>query len=836
MAEEHASLADSAVSDSNTLKFSPSELRERVNKTLGGGASGAIYSLKGFPKLVVREIRLDGMSTGDAEAAKVALTRLTGMSHPGVLRCHQVVEDGDFIYVVMDRYQDTLEKMLIKHMRAREPVSEKLLFSILGQIASALVHLHDFCREGIDGRLCEGIGYRSLTPASILVSKDKKRVVLADFGLCKGAMTNGTTKVESPAYMAPETLLEGKVTPTSDIWSLGVIVYELAALSSPSFVKDGDPQVVFTGDWRPNLTAIKSVRIKEILGRILVPDPEARPSAKELVGLIKEQTSVSTRAGEDLRAQVRALSSESVSLREELIKAVARIDEFEQQLANAVKTLERRIDCISGAAHASKSELLTTVPPASSLITGDSSWTDLMRAAANGNIEVVKKHLADKDKKNSDGETALMIAARAGHADVVELLDPTDEDGVTALMRAAEKGTVEDVALLIKCGANKQDNYGYTALMYAAENGHTECVKLLAEQEAGMQDEDGWTALMWAAQDSHVDCVRLLLEKESGMRKNDGVTSLMVAAAAGSEECIPFLLQKEGCMRDNDGWTALAHAAEENHSECVRLLMKHESSVSGWTSLICAAYLGDVDAVRDNLHEKGRKDITGLTALMWAAQKGHKGVVKVLLEHEKGAKNNQNHSSLYYALKSGHIEAAKIVIPHEDPTDENGVTALMRAAARGDAEMVELLAPLQKGAKDKDGNTALVFAARAGQGAMLELLDPPDCNGVTALMRAASRSNVEAVRALIPLQKGKKMLGDIHINGLRISSGTALMMAAAHGHAEAVKLLVGHEGGAKDGAGRTALMVAAQGGHAECIKLLLNREAGMRTKTATLLS
>ncbi|ESU40251.1 Tenascin [Giardia duodenalis] len=92
----------------------------------------------------------------------------------------------------MDRHQDTPEKMLIKHMRACEPVSEKLLFSLLGQIASALAHLHDFCREGI--------GYRSLTPASILV-----------------------------------------------------------------------------------------------------PGSEARPSAKELVGLIKEQTSVSTRAGEDLR-------------------------------------------------------------------------------------------------------------------------------------------------------------------------------------------------------------------------------------------------------------------------------------------------------------------------------------------------------------------------------------------------------------------------------------------------------------------------------------------------------------------------------------------------------
>ncbi|ESU40405.1 Ankyrin repeat protein [Giardia duodenalis] len=195
----------------------------------------------------------------------------------------------------------------------------------------------------------------------------------------------------------------------------------------------------------------------------------------------------------------------SQSFREDIIKAVARIDGFEQQLANAVKAPERRIECISGAARASKPDLLTTVPPASSMITGNSPWIDLMRAAANGNIEAAKQRLSDKDKKNSDGDTALMVAARAGRVEVVELLDPTDEDGVTALMRAAEKGAVEDLALLIQCGANKQENYGYTALMYAAENGRTECVKLLAEQESGTQTTNGRAALIYAvANDSGV--------------------------------------------------------------------------------------------------------------------------------------------------------------------------------------------------------------------------------------------------------------------------------------------------------------------------------------------
>ena len=95
-----------------------------------------------------------------------------------------------------------------------------------------------------------------------------------------------------------------------------------------------------------------------------------------------------------------------------------------------------------------------------------------------------------------------------------------------------------------------------------------------------------------------------------------------------------------------------------------------------------------------------------MTALMIAAQGGHKEVVEAFFEHEKGIRDNQSHNALYWALKSGHIKLAKIVMPHEDPTDEKEITALMRAAAKGDAEMVELLMPLQKGVKDKDGNAA----------------------------------------------------------------------------------------------------------------------------------
>ncbi|KWX11160.1 hypothetical protein QR46_4885 [Giardia duodenalis assemblage B] len=479
------------------------------------------------------------------------------------------------------------------------------------------------------------------------------------------------------------------------------------------------------------------------------------------------------------------------------------------------------------------------------------SWTFLMCAAFTGDIEITGKHLSERNRKNSDSDTALMRAAERGDMKAVRALIPLQKgkkmmgdayiNGLrisrgTALMIAATCRHTKVVGLLVEHEGGMQDDAGWTALMFAAKSGHADCVKLLLEKEGGMRDKDGWsasrTALMSAAQSGRTECVKLLIEKESGMQDKDGRTALMLAAINGYIECVKLLLEKEKNMKTTYEWcgcllgsTSLILAAQNRRDDVVKLLMEHEGGVSGWTRLIYSAYLGDIDAVRDNLHEQKCKDVNGRSALLWGARQGHREVVKILLEHEKEVKDEQGHSALYHALSSGHMEVAEIIIPYEDPTDENGVTALMRAAAREDTEMVGLLAPLQKGMKDKDGNTALVLAARAGQGTIVEILDPTDKNGVTALMRAVERSDVETVRALIPLQKGKKMMGDAYINGLRISRGTALMMAAAAcGKTEMVRLLVEHEKGITDEDGRTALVHATRAGHREAAELLMEHE------------
>ena len=95
----------------------------------------------------------------------------------------------------------------------------------------------------------------------------------------------------------------------------------------------------------------------------------------------------------------------------------------------------------------------------------------------------------DLNEVDKDGSTALMLAARAGHTETVQVLiqagadlNKANEYGITALMRAAHEGHAETVQALIQAGVdlNKATKDGiFTALIWAALQGHTEIVQLL---------------------------------------------------------------------------------------------------------------------------------------------------------------------------------------------------------------------------------------------------------------------------------------------------------------------------------------------------------------------
>ncbi|ESU45597.1 Variant-specific surface protein, partial [Giardia duodenalis] len=427
----------------------------------------------------VEEILLGTLDDRLARNAEFELSALARLSHPGILRCHQVIVDDSFAYVVTDRYHDTLGSVIISHMRARKAVPKELFLSILGQITSALAYLHGVHEVDTSGDLYQGVVHRDLKPANILVSEDGSRVVLADFGLCRSAMTSGSTRAGSPAYMAPETLLEGKATPASDIWSLGVIIYELATLKRPDFTKTGRPENVFTSGWSPDLSPVKDDFIRIILEKIFVLDPKKRPTARDLCELLRiSDVSV---VGMRLRAMM---------LEEALNKANARIASLEKELQTKIDGLERRFtgvfetlpkhDMQASAHHASASAPLSAaVSPALPALKKGISCTPLVHAAIAGDAKAAEGRLSGDDQMNGNGDAVSVPATGTSGGDGAEPLNPAGDHAATALMSAAERGDVEAVRALMPLQKERRANLfgsGKTALMMAAMCGQAEVV------------------------------------------------------------------------------------------------------------------------------------------------------------------------------------------------------------------------------------------------------------------------------------------------------------------------------------------------------------------------
>ena len=228
--------------------FSLDELNRCRGQLLGGGAFGKVYAIDGFPGLAVKEIYLSGQPARLQEITQFELEALSRLSHPGVLKYHRVIEDGDFFYVVMDRYHEDLKEFIAKYRKNHKSIPRGLMLSIVRQLAEALTYVHAPYKVNERGDVLPGIVHRDLELANVLISEDGNKVVLADFGPCKDAQHDGTTLAGTKPYMAPETLIYNSTSPASDIWALGVIIYELATLRRPDFTRTGNQKTSSSTD------------------------------------------------------------------------------------------------------------------------------------------------------------------------------------------------------------------------------------------------------------------------------------------------------------------------------------------------------------------------------------------------------------------------------------------------------------------------------------------------------------------------------------------------------------------------------------------------------------
>jgi tetratricopeptide (TPR) repeat protein len=264
-----------------TLKIPSGEVRTgatvagkyRVGRKLGAGGMGVVYEAEDLRlhRTVALKFLPAGL-TADAEARERFIHEArtaSSLDHPNICTIHDVDESEDGgLYIAMACYKGES----LKDRIARGGLAPAEAIRIAAEVAEGLAKAHE-----------NGIVHRDVKPGNIMVTSDGLAKIL-DFGLAKLAgearMTQPGTTVGTVAYMSPEQAQGDAVDARTDLWSLGVILYEMAAGSLP-FGRDSERAVLHAivheepkavKDLRPGFPA----EIAGVIRKALAKDPGRR--------------------------------------------------------------------------------------------------------------------------------------------------------------------------------------------------------------------------------------------------------------------------------------------------------------------------------------------------------------------------------------------------------------------------------------------------------------------------------------------------------------------------------------------------------------------------------
>ncbi|KAH8363589.1 hypothetical protein KR084_011858 [Drosophila pseudotakahashii] len=466
--------------------------------------------------------------------------------------------------------------------------------------------------------------------------------------------------------------------------------------------------------------------------------------------------------------------------------------------------------------------------------------------ANDGNHQLLERALnackspIDLEIEDYNGQTALNIAARNGHLEVVKLL--------LGFSQPCNDGT----GRMKRVDVNHADRDGWTPLRSASWGGHSEVVRMLIAQPAckiDLADKEGRTALRAAAWSGHEDILKLLIESGADVNSVDrqGRTSLIAASYMGHYDIVEILLENGANVNhlDLDGRSALCVAAlcgSSGYSKVISTLLDHGANTDqldndGMSPLLVSSFEGNAEVCElllENAADPDLADFMGRTPLWAACTAGHATVVKLLLFWGCGidCMDSEGRTVLSIGAAQGNVETVRQLLDRgldETHRDNAGWTPLHYAAFEGFHEVCLQL--LESGAKidecDNEGKTALHLAAQEGRlhcvQALLDIhssfVDQKAHDGKTAFRLSCLEGHMDTVEFLL------KFCCDV--NSKDADSRTTLYILALENKLEIVKYLLDMTNvdvNIPDSEGRTALHVAAWQGHADMVKTLI--EAG----------
>ncbi|XP_064390639.1 uncharacterized protein LOC135338431 isoform X3 [Halichondria panicea] len=398
-------------------------------------------------------------------------------------------------------------------------------------------------------------------------------------------------------------------------------------------------------------------------------------------------------------------SSKSTRPRTELMAGLgSSVKSFRSDLMEAQATLPTNVQPLGLMTYDLREKLRVAVTK------GDS---DTVQKIIDSNLKDVDTVLSEKD------ETALMIASKEGHKDIVSYLlakkasvSHTDVEGATVLFVTASVGNYEVLKLLLSnpraiAEINTKNRFGCPILLDPASKGFSMVSEYLLENGAKPNDttRDGVTPLYRACEKGQKEVVKVLLEHKADVVKPCSKTSK----------------------------TPLEEAVDREHNELVPILVKALKKVNERNAkLFTVTSVEQLRSLVTNGADVDSRERNGVTPLMAHTEKGGKELMQELIRLRANVdlQDNEGLTALMIAAREGNAVLVQILIGASAILDfkekERGHTALMLATIGMFLRVVKelVLAKADINTRSRDGRTALDIAKELKCTEIVDLLTP----------------------------------------------------------------------------------------------------------------